>query len=67
MCRAISYKKSWNTNYYVGLNYKYKTKYGILVRYAQCDHAGKNVDFKWACKQEGVDTKFEYTAPGTPQ
>ena len=29
-------------------------KYDINVKYARCDNAGKNENFKRACKQEGM-------------
>ena len=27
----------------------------------------KKIDFKWACKQEGMEIKFEFIVPGNPQ
>ena len=51
----------------LGLIKNLKTKYGIQVQYLQCDNTEENIDFKRACKQEGMRMEFEYTAPDTPQ
>ena len=39
----------------------------MQVQYLHCDNAGKNIAFEKACKQEGLQLEFEYTAPGMLQ
>jgi hypothetical protein len=39
----------------------------ISVKTIRCDNAGENRVFETICKQVGLKTQFEYTAPGTPQ
>ena len=37
------------------------------MKYARCDNAGENEDFKSECKQEGMDAQSEHTKQGTQQ
>ena len=46
------------------LTEKFRNKYVIQVEYACCYNSGENVDF---CEQKVMGTRFEYTAPSTPQ
>ena len=48
-------------NVLLGSIKNWETKYGIQVRYAQCDNAGENVYYEQTCKQEGTCVKFECT------
>ncbi|KAG7337993.1 gag-polypeptide of LTR copia-type [Nitzschia inconspicua] len=43
-----------------------KTK-DILVKTIRCDNAGENKMLEQACREQGLQIVFEYTAPGTPQ
>ena len=45
----------------------FKGKYGYVVKYIQCDNAGKNQALETACKWEGLCGAFECTTPSTPQ
>ena len=38
-----------------------QSKYGIQVKYGQCNDARENVDFEWVSKQENIGIEFEYT------
>ena len=44
-----------------------KATYCIDARYIVYDNAGENEDFKWLCKQDRMNIKFEYTMPNTLQ
>ena len=52
-------------NVMMGLIKYLTTKSDIQVCHLHCDNARGNVDFKCACKQEGIGMEFEYTPPGT--
>ncbi|KAG7336872.1 reverse transcriptase RNA-dependent DNA polymerase, partial [Nitzschia inconspicua] len=43
-----------------------KTK-DIVVKTIRCDNAGENKMLEQACRKQGLQIIFEYTAPGTPQ
>ena len=40
---------------------------GKSVKYIRCDNAGENRTLEKNCLEEGLDIKFEYTAPHSPQ
>ena len=44
-----------------------KDQHGIKVQTIRCDNAGENKKMEEACVEQGLGTKFEYTAVGTPQ
>ncbi|KAG7344884.1 integrase core domain containing protein [Nitzschia inconspicua] len=39
----------------------------VMVKTIRCDNAGENKMLEQACKIQGLQIVFEYTAPGTPQ
>lgn len=51
----------------LGLIKGLEAKYGIHVQHTRCNDYSENQDFERACMEVGVDIKFEYTAPVTPQ
>ena len=40
---------------------------GTNAKIIRCDNAGENIAFERAAEQEGLNLKFEYTAPDMPQ
>ncbi len=44
-----------------------KKQHGIKVQTIRCDNTGGNNKMEEACVEQGLETKFEYTAVGTPQ
>ena len=38
-----------------------------MARFVRCDNAGENLALQTLCEQEGLQVKFEFTEPGTPQ
>ncbi|KAG7340680.1 integrase core domain containing protein [Nitzschia inconspicua] len=42
-------------------------KKDIVVKTIRCDNAGENKMLEQACRKQGLQIVFEYTAPGTPQ
>ncbi len=46
---------------------KPKDQHGIKVQTIRCNNAGENNKMEEACVEQGLGTKFEYTAMGAPQ
>ena len=51
----------------VGLVTNPKNKYDLQVQHLCCNNAGDNVSFERACRKEGLEVDFEYTASNMPQ
>jgi transposase InsO family protein len=40
---------------------------GTPILYIRCDNSGKNKALQHTIQQKGMNIKFEFTSPGTPQ
>jgi len=44
-----------------------KSVYGIMVKIIRLDNAGENMKLMKDCEEEGLNIKFEFTSPNSPQ